>query len=227
MIKQLSAIFVILISMINTSLFSQSFENNDYINREFFNLPTKQLLIQEKSSATFSIGAGYAVNMRKSEIPDGSDVQLDLIFPVTSYLAINGSFNYAGFPKYQTTKFYGYPGGDLLFDHGTQTNITLSPGISFGNFRKDNKFNYFITAGFAVGFGTSGSSSVTQINNGQILNHESGGLLEIVGILTSGRVSYKLSQQYNVYIEPLIYALLGSDSAGSNYHINAGVSISL
>jgi len=227
MTKQISVIIVILISLISTSLFSQSYGINDNLNQDIFDLSTTQSLIQEKSPATFSIGAGYAGCINKSKIPDGFDVQLDLIFPVTTYLAISGSFNYARFPGYQTIKFYGYQNGDYLFDNGAQTNVSLSPGVSFGNFRFKDKFNYFVTAGFVIGMGTTNGYTVTSIRNGEVLNHENGGLLEIMGILTSGRVSYKLSRIFQVYIEPSVYNLLGTDSAGSNYHINGGVSIAL
>jgi len=225
MIEQISVIFVILISLISTISFSQSSEVNDNINQYIFGLSTTQSVKPEKSSATFSIGAGYAGLTSNSSRPGGFDVQLDLIFPVTTYLAISGSFNYARFPGYQTTQFYGPQNGDYLIDNGAQTNVSLSPGVSFGNFKFKDKFNYFVTAGFVIGMGTTNGYTVTSIRNGEVLNHENGGLLEIMGILTSGRVSYKLSRIFQVYIEPSVYNLLGTDSAGSNYHINGGVSI--
>jgi hypothetical protein len=207
----------------STTLFAQSSGINDNINRDIFELSTKISPKQEKSSATFSIGAGYAGT--NVERPDGFNIQLDLIFPVTTYLAINGSFNYARFPRYNTTRFYGPQNGDYLIDHGELNHVTLSPGLSFGNFKYKDKFNYFITAGFALGLGSVGKTIYTNMN-GVTINTSSGGILDIIGILTSGRISYKISKQFQLFLEPSYYTVW-SDDGKSNYHINGGVSLNL
>ena len=219
--KHIAAIFVITISLMSATLFAQSSGINDNINRDIFEFSTQISPKQEKSSATFSIGAGYAGLTSKGSQPNGFDVQLDLIFPVTTYLAINGSFNYAGFPKYQTQS------ANIRFDHGALTCLALSPGISFGNFRKNDKFNYFVNAGFPIGFATAERTIYTDINTGNVINYGHGGLRSIFGVLISGRALYKLSEIHQIFIEPAYYANFGSDSADPYFHINAGISLSL
>lgn len=218
--KHIEAIFVIIISLLSATLFAQSSGINDNINRDIFGLSTKISPKHEKSSATFSIGAGYAGLTSKGSQPNGFDVQLDLIFPVTTYLAINGSFNYAGFPKYETSD------GALIFYKGTQTNLNLSPGISFGNFSKNDKFNYFISAGLSLLSETTGANSIVRISDGQILDKRNGWVNMSIGALISGRVSYKVSKQFQLFLEPG-YNTVWSDEADSYYHINGGVSIAL
>lgn len=221
--KLIAVIFVILISLTSTTLFAQSSGITNNINSDIFELPTKLSLKQEKSAATISIGAGYAGTSEAR--PGGFNIQLDLIFPVTTYLAINGSFNYAGFPRYETTQFYGSQNGNYLIDHGELSHVTLSPGLSFGNFKHIDKFNYFITAGFTLGVATYGKTNYTN-SNGVTINTSSGGAANLIGILLSGRVSYKISKQFQLFLEPSSY-LIWSDDGESNYHINGGVSISL
>lgn len=220
--KHIAAIFVITISLISTSLLAQSSGISDNINRDILELSTKLSMKQEKSSATFSIGAGYAGLTSKGSKPNGFDVQLDLIFPVKSYLAINASFNYAQFPKYQTQS------ANIKYDHGALFYLALSPGISFGNFRLKDKFNYFVTTGFIIGFTGSEKTVYTDINTGNILNYGHGTVIPIMaGLMTSGRALYKLSEMYQIFIEPAYYVNFGSDNADPYFHINAGVSIAL
>lgn len=218
--KLFAVIFGILISMMSTTLFAQSFEINKNISSDFFELPMKLSLKQEKSAATFSIGAGYAGLTSKGSQPNGFDVQLDLIFPVKNYLAINTSLNYTRFPEYKTSD------GALIFYKGAQTNLNLSPGISFGNFSKNDKFNYFITAGVSLMTETTGADSIVRISDGQILDTGNGWVHVSIGVLISGRVSYKISKQFQLFLEPSTYIIMSDDSE-SNYHINGGVSIAL
>jgi len=225
MTKHISVLIVILISLISSTLFSQSSGINDNKNQDSFILSTKLSLKQDKSSATFSIGGGYAGTATKVKRTDGFDVQLDLIFPVTTYLAIYGSLNYARLPRYYTTHFYGTQNGDYLIDHGEYNYVTLSPGLSFGNFKYKDKFNYHITVGFASGMGSIGKTIYTKMS-GVTVNTSSGGLIGIIGLLFSGRISYKISEQFQVFLEPSSYTIW-SDDGESNYHINGGMSFAL
>lgn len=211
--KQIAVIFAITISLISTTLFPQSSGNNNNANNDIIELSPTISPKQEKSDATISIGAGYAG--ASATRPGGFNIQLDLIFPVTTYLAINGSINYASFPRYTTTEFYGYQNGNYLIDHGEVNYVTLSTGLSYGNFKQIDKFNYFITTGFALGFGSYAKT-----------NNIHGGISNLFGILLSGRVSYKISKQFQLFMEPSTYIILSDDSE-SNYHINGGVSIAL
>jgi opacity protein-like surface antigen len=216
--KHIAGIFVILISMMSSTLFAQSSGINGNINRDIFNLSTKQSPKQEKSSATLSIGAGYAGTATKVKRPDGFDIQLDLIFPVTTYLAINGSINYARFPRYIDETRSTVNNGELTY-------VTLTPGLSIGNFMYNDKFNYFITTGFALGLGSVGKTIYSDFN-GDTVHISSGGPADITGVLISGRISYKLSKQFQIYLEPSYYTVW-SDDGKSNYHINGGVSLNL
>lgn len=211
--KHIAIIFAITISLISTTLFSQSSGITNNINSDIFELPTKLSLKQEKSAATFSIGAGYAVTSETR--PGGYNIQLDLIFPVNTYLALNGSFNYARFPRYTSTEFYGSQNGNYLVDHGEVNYVTISTGLSYGNFKQIDKINYFITTGFALGFGSYAKT-----------NYNHGGMSTLLGILLSGRVSYKISKQFQLFLEPSTYIIMSDDSE-TNYHINGGVSIAL
>jgi len=190
MAKQISVIIVILISLISTILFSQSSEINEFKSQKFNFYPSKHKVKQEKSSSVFSLGIGLA-GLSTQRI--GFDVQTDLIFPVTTYLAINASFNYARFPKYQTQS------GIIRYDYGVLTHLALSPCLSFGNFKLNDKFNYFVTTGFAIGFAYAERTVYTDINTGNVINSGAVNLpTTIFGILISGRVSYKLSEMFHV-----------------------------
>jgi len=229
MTKHISVIFVIFISMISTSLFSQTSGNNDNLNRDIFNLSTKQSLIQEKSSATFSIGAGYAGLFKESSRPNGFNIQADLLYPVEDYFALNLGLGFTHFPGYYFKDSYiSYDMEPVTYwgDAGAMNQLHIIPGVSFGNFSRLKKLNYYLTAGLTLGVSreSEGTFSDTYLPlNGNVIKAS----YDIsIGGFVSGRISYKVSDKLNIFIEPAAFSNW-SDNTFSNYHINGGISLNL
>lgn len=224
----------------STTLFAQSCGINDFKSPDKKDFKTMQSDSKNKSGPLFSIGGGYAgfssTNNEPSyegfsstnNRPNGFNVQIDIIHPVTTLLAINVAFDVVHYPSYESKESFTSNGTiyNKYYNRGDINYLIFFPGLSFGNFKKDKKFNYFVTVGFSVGIAFYGETFYSNIFNDPKPNkiNDSAGLLK--GIFASGRVSYKLSPQIQVFIEPNTYTI-GSEDSNFNYHLNGGISLNL
>jgi len=229
MTKHISVIIVILISLISTSLFSQSSEINEFKGPNNHDFMSMQSDSTSKSGPLFSIGGGYAGFSSTKNRPNGFNVQIDIIHPVATFLAINVAFDVVHYLTSYENKESITSNGTIYttyYNYGDANYLIFFPGLSFGNLNRDSKFNYFITAGFSIGIGFFGETIYLLSSNSPYSNkiQESAGLLK--GIFASGRVSYKLSPQIQIFVEPNIYTI-GSEDSNFNYHINGGISLNL
>ncbi|MCX6156514.1 MAG: hypothetical protein NTY74_00865 [Ignavibacteriae bacterium] len=235
--KDIAAIFVILISLMSTTLFAQSSGINDNINREIFEFSTKQSVNPVKFSPTFSIGAGYDGLFEKTSRPNGFNIQADVLYPVSENFALNIGINYSQFPGYHYDEYevkYNSAINDTVYthyfgDYSAITHIQFTPGVSFGNINRYSKFNYFVTAGLTIGINREGKGILNMTSTYSPQNNS----LTIepsyhfnFGAYASGRISYKVSDKFNIFIEPAAVSNW-SDNAFSNYHLNGGVSLAL
>jgi hypothetical protein len=196
-----------------------------------------QSLKQEKSSATFSLGAGFAGLFKETSRPNGFNIQADILYPVSEYFALNIGINYTQFPGYHydySDIHYNSVINDTVYtryfgDYSTISHIQFTPGVSFGNITRESKFNYYLTAGLTIGINREGKGILNMTSTYSVQNNS----LTIepsyhfnLGGFISGRISYKVSDKFNIYIEPSAFSNW-SDSYFSNYHINGGISLNL
>lgn len=192
---------------------------------------------EQKSEYVISLGGGYVGFFSETKRPNGFNVHVDLLYPDSDYFAFNIGINYSQFPGYHYDDYVVYYNAftnDSIHirsygDAATISHLQLTPGVSFGNIKINNKFNYYLTAGLTVGVNRSGQSSYyissshgsTQVQTG---TYEPNYSFKLGGFV-SGRISYKISDKLNIFIEPSALSEWSGGSDFANYHINGGVSV--
>lgn len=228
--------FAVIITFISTLSFSQSTDSNapKIKVKSCYEIMKNQT---DNSEFVLSIGGGFTGLFNKYNRPNGFNIQTDIIYPVENYFALNIGLAFTQFPGYHyddSKVYYNTAINDTVYsrffgDYATISLIHITPGVSFGNINMNKKLNFYLTAGLTIGIDREGQG-IHNITSTYTLENDS---LTIkpsyrfkLGGFVSGRISYKVSQKLNIFIEP---ALLSewSDNSFSNYHINGGVSIAL
>jgi hypothetical protein len=188
---------------------------------------------EQKSNFVLSLSGGFAGIFEKTTRPNGFNIQADILYPVSKYLALNLGINLTQFPEFH----YSYVSqiNDSIYNNidGNEGNLTIinfTPGLTFGIIEAESKLNYYLTAGFTFGISTisSGNSKSHFTNNAyqeRIFSYGTESIY-IYGGYISGRLSYKISNHFRIYTEPSIFSSWKL-SGESNYHINGGISLNL
>lgn len=221
--KYILVIFALLISY--TTVFSQSvnFKNG---NPGFTTLQYDKAV---KSSPLLSLSGGYAGLFKESSRPNGFNVQADVLYPVSGNFALNLGLGFTHFSGYYFKDTYTSYDMELVTywgDAGAINQLHFLPGVSFGNFSRLNKLNYYLTAGFALGVSRESEGTYSDSYLPLNVNVTKASYDISIGGFVSGRISYKVSDKLNIFIEPAAFSNW-SDNAFSNYHINGGVSLAL
>jgi len=187
----------------------------------------------QKSNLVLSLSGGFAGLFEKTTRPNGFNIQADVLYPVSEYLALNLGINVTQFPEFHyssVSKINDTIYNTLDGNEGNLTLINFIPGLSFGILRNESKWNYYLTAGFTFGISriSSGNLKSYFTNNayqGKTYSYESESIY-IYGGYISGRLSYRISNQFRIFTEPSIISRwkLGGEST---YNINGGISLNL
>jgi len=227
-----SAVLIILLSTIS---YSQTKDSLKPKGKTCFQIMTEQSECEQKM--ILSLGGGYAGLFEETSRPNGFNIQADLLYPVSEYFALNIGINYTQLPGYHYDEYevkYNSAINDTVYtryfgDYSTVSYIQFTPGVSFGNINRHSKFNYYVTAGLTIGINREGKGILNMTSTYSPQNNS----LTIepsyhfnFGAYASGRISYKVSDKLNIFIEPAAFSNL-SEGYFSNYHLNGGVSIAL
>jgi hypothetical protein len=225
----------VLILLLSTISYSQTTDAPKIKGKACYDLMKEQSEC-EKSNIVLSLSGGYAVLFRDTGYPNGFNIQADVMYPVSENFALNIGINYTRFPGYHFDySNVAYTVSDTVYSHIYGDNpitsfVYFTPGVSYGNVSRNSKFNYYVTAGFIVGISRDGRgyyNYTSTFNNSQNKSESVDPSYDFnLGGFVSARISYKVSDKLNVFIEPSAVSNW-SDSYFSNYHLNGGISLIL
>lgn len=184
---------------------------------------------EQYSEYVLSIGGGFVGFFNETKRPNGFNIQADLLYPVEDYFALNLGLSLTHFAGYYFKDSYiSYDMEPVTYwgDAGAMNQLHIIPGVSFGNFNRLNKLNYYLTAGLIIGASRESEGTFSDSYLPLNVNVIKPSYDLSIGGFVSGRISYKVSDKLNIFIEPAAVSNW-SDNTFSNFHINGGVSLNL
>lgn len=227
----------VLILLLSTISYSQTTDAPKIKGKACYDLMKEQSSCGKKQDLVLSLSGGYAGLFKETSRPNGFNIQADALYPISDNFALNIGINYTQFPGYHYDEYevkYNSAINDTVYthyfgDYSAITHIQFTPGVSFGNINRYSKFNYFVTAGLTIGINREGKGILNMTSTYSPQNNS----LTIepsyhfnFGAYVSGRISYKVSDKLNIFIEPSAVSNW-SDNTFSNFHLNGGVSLNL
>ena len=217
----------VLIILLSTISYSQTLDAPKIKGKACYDLMKEQSECEQRM--IFSLGGGYAGLFEETSRPNGFNIQADVLYPVEDYFALNLGLSLTHFPGYYFKDSYISYDMELVNywgDAGAINQLHILPGVSFGNFNRTNKFNYYLTAGLTLGVSRESEGTYNDSYLPLNVNVIKPSYDFSIGGFVSGRISYKVSDKLNIFIEPAAVSNW-SDNTFSNYHINGGVSLNL